>query len=48
MKGNVLKRVVAITVVFTMMMPIPVMAEEEKQVTEQDFLNDLKTGLENQ
>ena len=46
MKGNVLKRVVAITVVFTMMMPIPVMAEEEKQVTEQDFLNDLKTGLE--
>ena len=46
MKGNVLKRVVAITVVLTMMMPIPVMAEEEKQVTEQDFLNDLKTGLE--
>lgn len=46
MKGNALKRVLAITVVFTMMMPIPVMAEEEKQVTEQDFLNDLKTGLE--
>lgn len=46
MKGNTLKRVLAITVVFTMMMPISVMAEEEKQATEQDFLNDLKTGLE--
>lgn len=46
MKENALKRVLAITVAFTMMMPIPVMAEEEKQVTEQDFLNDLKTGLE--
>ena len=46
MKGNALKRVLAITVVFTMMMPIPVMAGEEKQATEQDFLNDLKTGLE--
>ena len=46
MKGNELKRVLAITVVFTMMMPIPVMAKEEKQATEQDFLNDLKTGLE--
>ena len=46
MKGNALKRVLAITVVFTMMMPIPAMAGEEKQATEQDFLNDLKTGLE--
>lgn len=46
MKGNALKRVLAITVVFTIMMPIPVMAGEEKQATEQDFLKDLKTGLE--
>lgn len=46
MKGNALKRVLAIAVVFTIMMPIPVMAGEEKQATEQDFLKDLKTGLE--
>lgn len=46
MKGNALKRVLAIAVVFTIMMPIPVMAREEKQATEQDFLKDLKTGLE--
>ena len=45
MKGNVLKKVLAVAVVVAMMSPINVMAEGKK-VTEQDFLNDLKTGLE--
>lgn len=46
MKMNTLKKMVAITVVCTMLMPIPVMAKEKKQAAEQDFLNDLKKGLE--
>lgn len=45
MKGNVLKKVLAVAVIVAMMSPINVMAEGKK-VTEQDFLNDLKTGLE--
>lgn len=45
MKGNVLKKVLAVAVVAAMMSPINVMAEGKK-ATEQDFLNDLKTGLE--
>lgn len=45
MKGNVLKKVLAVAIVVAMMSPINVMAEGKK-ATEQDFLNDLKTGLE--